>query len=144
MINKNTTNELTEAQWLKKLEESRQPGVDVRSFFTEEEINFILSEKYFKGRIADFTTIQRHKKITDAAQWLKENSTDVIRFEAEKPSSKQPNAMIYMDIKRLSSLKGEELRLFTEMCALADNVYINGMGDDGLIRISFGVRDVFK
>ena len=51
------------------------------------------------------------------------------------------NGIVVVDIRRLASLRGEELRVFAAMNAIADAVYFSGLKDD-VIRISFVVDDV--
>ena len=51
------------------------------------------------------------------------------------------NGIVVVDIRRLASLRGEELRVFTMMNAISDTVYFSSLKDN-VIRISFSVNDV--
>lgn len=133
-----------EAEYEAKLEASRACDVDVRDFFTDEELDAILSgNDFFKGRIADLTRVQRHEKLSLAARWMQAHSMEVVALDIEPVSQSRPNAILTMDIRRLASLRGEELRVFTMMSALADSMYISGIKDD-VIRFSFCVEKVWQ
>ena len=141
--NKDNMDKRLEAEWLDKLERAKEPGVDVRSFFTDEEIRFLLSDRPFTGRVMNFPAAQRHKKIGEHATWLKEKSLDVIDCQINKPNSGQPNAMVFMDVEKLTGFYGKEHEAFVKMCVLSDDIHFCATSDKH-IRFSFGVLDIFK
>lgn len=133
-----------EADFKEKVERSCAADVDVRSFFTDEELEQLLSSnEFFNGKIADLSKLERYKRACAAAKWLEANSIEVVKVKADGVSRNRPNAIVSIDIRRLASLRGKELRVFTALTALADNVFISGIKDDH-IRFTFGVRDIWK
>jgi hypothetical protein len=118
--------------------------VDLDDFFTYEELNQILSDNdFFNGHVADLDKAQRHKKISQAAAWLNDYCMDVVSVETESTSKFQPNAIITVDIHRLSYLRDRDLKVFTDMCALADAVFFSALKDE-VIRITFSVKDIWR
>lgn len=132
-----------EAEYQDKLEKSRESDVDVRDFFTTEELDRILEDDYFNGKIADLSVMQRYNKVKQAALWLDANSMEVTQIEIEPLSRNRPNAVITIEIRRLASLRGKELRVFSAMNILADSVFMSGL-KDATIRFTFGLEGVWK
>lgn len=132
-----------EAEYQDKLEKSRESDVDVRDFFTPEELDRILEDDYFNGKIADLSVMQRYNKVKQAALWLDANSMEVTQIEIEPLSRNRPNAVITIEIRRLASLRGKELRVFSAMNILADSVFMSGL-KDATIRFTFGLEGVWK
>lgn len=132
-----------EAEYQDKLEKSRKSDVDVRNFFTPEELDRILEDDYFSGKIADLSVMQRYNKVKQAALWLDANSMEVTEVEIEPLSRNRPNAVITIEIRRLASLRGKELRVFSAMNILADSVFMSGL-KDATIRFTFGLEGVWK
>ena len=132
-----------EAEYQDKLEKSRESDVDVRDFFTPEELDRILEDDYFNGKIADLSVMQRYDKVKQAALWLDANSMEVTQIEIEPLSRNRPNAVITIEIRRLASLRGKELRVFSAMNILADSVFMSGL-KDATIRFTFGLEGVWK
>ena len=132
-----------EAEYQNKLEKSRESDVDVRDFFTPEELDRILEDDYFNGKIADLSVMQRYNKVKQAALWLDANSMEVTQIEIEPLSRNRPNAVITIEIRRLASLRGKELRVFSAMNILADSVFMSGL-KDATIRFTFGLEGVWK
>ena len=133
-----------EEEYKNKIERSRAADVDVRNFFTDEELDALLSgNEFFNGRIADMERMERYKRACAAAKWLDDHSIDVINVDIEGVSSDRPNAIIAVDVRRLASLRDKELRVFTALTALADSVYLSGIKDNH-IRFTFGVEGIWK
>jgi hypothetical protein len=133
-----------EEDFQSKVERSRLSDVDVRDFFTDEELDRILSDnEFFNGRVADLSKIQRHEKLAQAASWLNDHCMEVVSVEAERLSKSHPNGIVAVDLRRLGSLRGKELKVFTAMCALADTVFFSGLKDQ-TIRFTFGVEGVWQ
>ena len=128
----------------KKIERSRASDVDVRSFFTDEELDALLSgNEFFNGKIADLSKMERYDKAVAAAKWLEANSVEVVKVDIEGVARDRPNAIICLDMRRLASLRGKELKLFTAMFTLADSVFLSGIKDSH-IRFTFGVEGIWK
>ena len=126
-----------------KIEKSRNPDVDVRTFFTDEELEAILSgNDFFNGRIADLSRMERYKHACAAAKWLDTYSVDVSRIEIEPVSSARPNAIISIDFHRLSALRGKALRALTVLESLSDAVFLCGTADT-TIRFTFGIEKIW-
>lgn len=136
--------EKAEREYQEKLEKSRASDVDVRDFFSDEELNRILSDnEFFQGKVADLTVMQRYEKAVMAARWLEAHSMEIVGLDVEKVTPKQPNAIICLDIRRLASLRGMELKVFTALTALADSVFLSGI-KDAHIRFTFGIEGVWR
>ena len=136
--------EAAEAEYRAKLEKSRDPDIDVRDFFTDEELERLLSEnELFEGHFADWTAQQRYNKLAAAARWMDAHSLDCMGIDIEGTSPSRPNAIVALDIRRLASLRDKELKVFAGMTALADDLYLSGIKDNH-IRCTFGVRDIWK
>lgn len=133
-----------EADFNAKVERSRASDVDVRSFFSDEELEQLLSgNEFFNGRIADLSKMERYKRASAAAKWLEKNSMEVVNVEIEGVANDRPNAIIAIDIRRLASLRDKELQVFTALTALADSVFVSGLKDK-TIRFTFGVEGIWK
>lgn len=133
-----------EADFKVKVERSRADDVDVRSFFTDDELEQLLSSgESFNGKIADLSKLERYNRACAAAKWLEANSLEVVKVETDGVSHDRPNAIVSMDIRRLASLRGKELRVFTALTALADDLFLSGI-KDATIRFTFGVRNIWK
>ena len=133
-----------EADYQTKLKQSRNADVDVRNFFTDDELEELLSgNEFFNGKIADLSRLERYKRACAAAKWLEANSIEVLKVEVEGVSNDRPNAIIALDVRRLASLRDKELRVFTALTALADSVFISGIKDSH-IRFTFGVEGIWK
>ena len=105
--------EAAEAEYRTKLEKSRDPDIDVRDFFTDEELERLLSEnEMFEGHLADWTALQRYNKLTAAACWLDAHSIECLGVEIEGTAPSRPNATVALDIRRLASLRGKELKAY--------------------------------
>lgn len=135
--------ERAEADLQAKIEMSKRSDVDVREIFSAEEFDAICQQnEFFAGKLADMSKVQRHKKLTLAASWLNESSFEVVAVEIEPVSQERPNAIVSMEIRRLASLKAQELQAFTAMTALADTVFMSGV-KDSTIRFTFGIEGVW-
>ena len=90
-----------EEEYAAKVEKSRASDVDVRDFFTDEELEKLLSgNEVFNGRVADLSRMERYKRAVTAAKWLEANSIEVVNLDIEGVSKSRPNAIIVMDIRR--------------------------------------------
>lgn len=132
-----------EENFAEKVNKSREADIDVRDFFNPEELDRILSDDYFSGKVANLSVMQRYNKVKQAAQWLEANSMEVIGIEIEPLSKNRPNAVITIEIRRLASLRGKELRVFSAMNILADSVFMSGIKDSA-IRFTFGLEGVWE
>ena len=136
--------EKAEAEYQEKVKQSRDADVDVREFFSDEELDRILTvNEFFNGRVADLNKVKRNEKVSMAARWMKANSMEVVDIDIEPVSSSHPNAIITMEIRRLASLCGQELKVFAAMCAMADSVFMSGI-KDSVIRFTFGIEGVWR
>lgn len=133
-----------EEEYQEKLERSKQSDVDVRDFFDDEELDRILSDnEFFNGRVADLPKMQRYEKLKLAAQWMNDHSMEVVCVDIDKPSQPRPNVVVSMELRRLSSLRGRELKIFSAMNVLADTVFLSGLKDEA-IRFSFGIESLWQ
>ena len=57
-----------EEQYQEKLRQSRESDVDVRNFFSDEELEQILqSNDFFTGKIADYEKMERYDKLRNGS-----------------------------------------------------------------------------
>ena len=96
-----------EQRYQDKVSRSRESDVDVRDFFDDEELERILqSNDFFTGKIADYEKMERYSKLWMAAQWMMSHSLEVA---ATSTMNEGRNGIVVVDIRRLASLRGEEL-----------------------------------
>ena len=104
--------EEAEREFNKKLELSSRSDIDIREVFTAEEFDELCRRnEFFNGRKADFSKVQIHKKLAMAAKWLYEHSIEVAWYDVEPVSKSQPNAIVVLEVHRLSSLREQELQV---------------------------------
>jgi hypothetical protein len=133
-----------EEDYQNKVERSYFSDVDVRDFFADEELARILSNnEFFNGSVADLTKVQRHSKLAQAASWLNDHCMEVVSVSAEALSKSHPNGIVSVDLRRLGSVRGQELKVLTAMFALSDTVFFSNMKDQ-TIRFTFGVEGVWQ
>ena len=87
--------------------------------------------------------MQRYEKLKLATQWMNDHSMEVVCVDIDKPSQSRPNVVVSMELRRLSSLRGRELKIFSAMNALADTVFLSGLKDEA-IRFSFGIESLWQ
>ena len=133
-----------EQEYTEKLHRSQESDIDVRDFFSDEELMRILeSESIFHGNVADLTKLQRFEKLATAAKWMEANSIEVSGSEIEKPTQGRPNVVVSMTVRRLCSFRGKELGIITLMHALSDSVFVSSIKEEGT-KFSFGVEKVWQ
>ena len=133
-----------EQEYTEKLHRSQESDIDVRDFFSDEELMRILeSESIFHGNVADLTKLQRFEKLATAAKWMEANSIEVTGVEIEKPTPGRPNVVVSMTVNRLCSFRGKELGVMTLMHALSDTVFLSSIKDEGT-KFSFGLESVWQ
>lgn len=127
-----------------KIALSKKSDIDVREIFTAEEFDAICQQnEFFSGKLADLSKVQRHKKLAMAAKWLNDHSMEIVSVEVEPVSQEHPNAIVSIEIRRLASLRDQELQAFTAMSALADTVFMSGL-KDSTIRFTYGIEGVWQ
>lgn len=133
-----------EAELQDKIERSKGSDIDVRNIFTAEEFDSICQRnEFFAGKLADLSKAQRHKKLALAAKWLNDHSMEVVSIDVEPVSQEHPNAIVSLEIRRLASLRDQELQAFTAMSVLADTVFLSGL-KDSTIRFTYGIEGVWQ
>ena len=133
-----------EQRYQDKVNRSRESDVDVRDFFSDEELEQILqSNDFFTGKIADFSQLQKFNKLKMAASWLDAHCMEVVNTDIVEPSKTRPNTTITVEVRRLASLHGKEKQVFASMQILADTVFMSGLKDE-VIRFTFGIEGVWK
>lgn len=82
---------------------------------TRNDLNGIIDNPPFSRDITVLDAVQRIERIKQAALWLDAHCMDVVSVEVEPISSS--HAEITIEIRRLASLQGNELRVFAAMGA---------------------------
>jgi len=135
--------EQADADLAAKIEKAKQPGVDVRELFTPEEITAMMERnESFHGTVADFSKKQKYDKLVAAARWMDANSFEVIGIQIEPISKDRPNAIVCLDVRRLSSYRGEELNALATMISMSDSVFM--AWSETCIRLTFGIQDIWS
>lgn len=136
--------EVAEERLQNRIELSRAADVDVRDFFFDEELERLFQDnEFFNGRIADLSKKQQYDKAVLAVKWLETNSLEVTHVEIERISPTRPNAILVMDVRRLASLRGQELQMLTALITLADSLFLSGL-KDSTIRFTFGFEKIWR
>lgn len=95
----------------------------------------------FNGKRADFTKLALYQEIkADLVDFL-QDCNDVVKLSECKPNQYEPNAVIFLDIKTISTFDKAETAKLTAIMGKADRIMMSG-GDRG-IRISFGVEGIW-
>ena len=133
-----------EDELARKIEKSKGYNVDVRDIFTDADFDVICqNNEFFNGKIVDISKVQRYEKLKKAAQWLEAKSIEVVGIEIEPIEKDHPNAIIAIDIRRVSSFRDKELKAFSAMYILADTVFVSGV-KDSVVRFTFGIEDIWE
>ncbi len=131
-----------EAEFQAKIEASRAPNVDVRDFFTDEELARILADDHFQGRVAELSKVKRYEELRKAANWIFVNCIDCSKLDVESVSSGNRNVGITLSLHRFSSFSGEAMKMLRVMFTLADSVYFSAIKEDEPL-LSFSVMGVW-
>lgn len=132
-----------EEEYEQKKEKSLAFDADVRKMFTAEDIERMLKEnEEFRGKTADMSKIQRYGAVLEEARWLEAHSIEVVSIDAERINPCRANAVVTIDLRRLGSLRGEELERFSKMLSYADTVFFSGIKDE-VIRITLGMERIW-
>ena len=95
----------------------------------------------FNGKRADFTKLALYQEIkADLVDFL-QDCNDVVKLSECKPNQYEPNAVIFLDIKTISTFDKAETAKLTAIMGKADRIMMSG-GDRG-IRISFGIEKIW-
>lgn len=97
---------------------------------------------HYEGKTLDMKKAQQMMRLCELAKWLLDNSMDVTAIDVERIHPSHPNALVWIELKRLSSLDDEELDAFKEMTSLADHIFFSGIADN-VIRVSFAIHRVW-
>jgi uncharacterized protein related to proFAR isomerase len=68
---------------------------------------------------------------------------EVISVGVEQLSMSHPNGIVWVDLRRMGSVRGQELKIITAMFALSDTVFFSNLKDQA-IRFTFGVEGVWQ
>ena len=133
-----------EAEYRAKQEKASQSDIVIDDVLTAEQLDKILSDnEFFNGKVLDLSAAQRYEKVKQAVLWMDAHSIEVNSVQIENVSSARPNAIITMSLRRLSSFKGQELKVFSLLCAMCDTMFMSSVKDD-VIRITFGIENVWQ
>lgn len=111
-------------------------------YYTPEQIASMYDHnENFVGHTADLSKIQLYQQIKAKLFDLMEQCPDVCSVKGYSPNVREQCAIIWIDLKALSTLDGKASMLLSEAMRIADNVFVAG-GTSG-IRITFGVKKVW-
>lgn len=112
--------------------------------YTPEEIEAMYQRnENFDGRRANFGKLRLFQEIkTDLTNFL-QSCDDVYKLEEVRPNQYEKNALLFLDIKAISTFNKDEVAMLTAIMNKADRVIISAI-EGGSIRISFGVENVWE
>lgn len=95
----------------------------------------------FNGKSADFSKLALYQEIKSELVDFLQDCDDVVKLSECKPNQYEQNAVIFLDIKTISTFNKEETAKLIAIMGKADRIMVSG-GDCG-IRISFGVEGIW-
>lgn len=95
----------------------------------------------FDGKRADFSKLALYQEIKAELVDFLQGCDDVVKLSECKPNQYEPNAVIFLDIKTISTFDKVETDKLTAIMSKADRIMMSG-GDRG-IRISFGIEKIW-
>ena len=95
----------------------------------------------FDGKRADFSKLALYQEIKADLVGFLRDCNDVVKLSECKPNQYEPNAVIFLDIKTISTFDKAETAKLTTIMSKADRIMMSG-GDRG-IRISFGIEKIW-
>lgn len=98
----------------------------------------------FHGKYADFGKVQLYNKIKDGLVDLLDNCRDAFRVSMDelKPNNREQNALLTLDLSKISILDPEQANKLADIIQLADRLIISA--DQTGIRFSFGVEKIWS
>lgn len=95
----------------------------------------------FNGKRADFSKLALYQEIkADLVDFLRD-CDDVVKLSECKPNQYEPNAVICLDIKTISTFDKVETAKLIAIMGKADRIMVSG--GDRCIRISFGIEKIW-
>ena len=95
----------------------------------------------FNGKRADFSKLALYQEIKADLMGFLRDCNDVVKLSECKPNQYEPNAVIFLDIKTISTFDKVETAKLIAIMGKADRIIVSG-GDQG-IRISFGIESIW-
>ena len=95
----------------------------------------------FNGKRADFTKLALYQEIKADLVGFLRDCNDVVKLSECKPNQYEPNAVIFLDIKTISTFDKAETAKLTAIMGKADRIMMSG-GDRGIC-ISFGIEKIW-
>lgn len=95
----------------------------------------------FNGKSANFSKLVLYQEIKSELMDFLQDCDDVVKLSEYKPNRYEQNAVIFLDIKTISTFDKVETAKLTAIMDKADRIMVSG-SDQG-IRISFGVEKIW-
>lgn len=109
---------------------------------TPEEFGMMVDRnENFDGKRADFSKLALYQEIKAELVDFLQSCDDVVKLSECKPNQYEPNAVIFLDIKTISTFDKAETDKLTAIMGKADRIMMSG-GNRG-IRISFGIEKIW-
>ena len=96
----------------------------------------------FSGKTANLSKMQTYNRIKNNLIAIFEKGKDVYRIEESAPRQHKQNAVIALDIDRISIYDNETACILAETMKMADRLVFSAL--EKHIRISFGVENIWK
>lgn len=107
----------------------------------EEIVAMIDRNENFNGKSADFSKLALYQEIKSELVDFLQDCDNVVKLSECKPNQHEQNAVIFLDIKTISTFDKLEAAKLTAIMGKADRIMMSG-GDRG-IRISFGIEKIW-
>ena len=107
----------------------------------EEIVAMIDRNENFNGKRADFSKLALYQEIKAELVDFLQDCDNVVKLSECKPNQHEQNAVIFLDIKTISTFDKLEAAKLTAIMGKADRIMMSG-GDRG-IRISFGIEKIW-
>ena len=112
----------------------------VKSVLEDEDIQEMSRlNEMFKGKFVDISKAQKYEKIKQLAKWLDANCSFVHGYFLNEIG----NSGVRIDLSKMALFQEKDLRIFVNICLLADFITISGI-EDHKISIFFGIFDAYS
>lgn len=112
--------------------------------YTPEEIEAMYQcNENFNGRRANFSKLQLFQEIKVGLIKFLDRCDDAYKLEEVSPNQYEKNALLFLDMKSISTLNRDEVAMLTAIMNKADWVVISA-DKESSFRISFGVENIWE
>jgi len=116
----------------------------VKSVLEDEDIQEMSRlNEMFEGKFIDISKAQKYEKMKQSAQWLDANCSYIDGYLLDEIRPDERNSGVRVDLSKIALFQEKDLRIFVNMCLLADFIVVSGFKENTVI-ISFDILDVYS